>query len=370
MATTGQKAGLIKARLIKAPGGVTAAYAVVLLLVAVSALLAFAFNVAPPEAAEALPAAAEPEAPRPSSTLKLPPKPEPAPFRALAPAELTGMIEVTSEGLRLPRIAPDGWMPWIAHSRRFDPAGPPARIGLLVMNVGADEPLMQRAIDDLPGEVSLAFLPGTPDLPRWLGRARQRGHETYLMLPLEDPSGPAERGLKTIETSADTAENLRRLRAAMARGDGYVGFVVRSPGPVPQSEATLRPLIREIADRGLAVVEVNPTSDTAVLHRLTAELGAGYARSASILDYKLAGDGVAGSLDRMVAWIGESTPGQTPRHAFGVAQPDSETIDAIAAWHKRSALPKTVSFVPIIGHFECREACMTRVNAQPAQLRP
>ena len=25
-----------------------------------------------------------------------------------------------------------------------------------------------RAIDELPGEVSLAFLPGTPDLPRWL----------------------------------------------------------------------------------------------------------------------------------------------------------------------------------------------------------
>jgi len=366
VATTGQKAGLIRAL-----SGVTAAYAVVLLLVVVSALLAFALNVAPPEAAEAPPAAAGPEAAqRPSGALKLPPKAEPVPFRALSPAELTGMIDVTSEGLRLPRISADGWMPWIAYSRRFDPAGPPARLGLLMMNVGADEPLMQRAIDDLPGEVSLAFLPGTPDLPRWLGRARERGHETYLMLPLEDPSGPAERGLKTIETSADTAENLRRLRAAMARGEAYVGFVVRSPGPVPQSEATLRPLIKEIADRGLAVVEVNPTADTAVLHRLTVELGAGYARSASVLDYKLAGNGVAGSLDRLVAWIGESTAGQTRRHAFGVAQPDSETIDAIVAWHKRPALPKTVSLVPIIGHFECREACMTRVNAQPAQLRP
>ena len=34
------------------------------------------------------------------------------------------------------------------------------------------KPLMKRAIEDLPGEVSLAFLPGTPDLLRWLrGRA-------------------------------------------------------------------------------------------------------------------------------------------------------------------------------------------------------
>ena len=34
------------------------------------------------------------------------------------------------------------------------------------------------------------------------------------------------------------------------------------------------------------------------------------------------------------------------------------------------AVPTTVSLVPIIGHFECREACMTRLGAQPAQLRP
>ena len=45
------------------------------------------------------------------------------------------------------------------------------------------------------------------------------------MLPVEDPNGPAERGIRPIETAADSTENLRRLRAAMARGEGYVGFV-------------------------------------------------------------------------------------------------------------------------------------------------
>jgi hypothetical protein len=29
-----------------------------------------------------------------------------------------------------------------------------------------------------------------------------------------------------------------------------------------------------------------------------------------------------------------------------------------------------VALVPIIGHFECRDACMARMRAQPAQLRP
>lgn len=368
MSTAGRKTGKHRAN-----GGLIAAYSLVLGLVAVSALLAFGLGSGAPEAAEPsvqTAASLEVESPRKVLALKLPPRLAPPAFRALAPADSADMVEVTADGLRLPRISSGGWMPWIANSRRFDPSGPPARIGLLMIDVGASEPLMRRAIEELPGEVSLAFLPGTPDLPRWLGRARKHGHETYLMLPADDASGLAERGLKPIETSADTPENLRRLRIAMARGEGYVGFVLRSPGPVPRSEATLRPLIREIADRGLAVVEINPTPETAIVHRLTVELGTGYARSTNILDYKLASEGVAGSLDRLVAWIGESDPERTPRHAFGVMQPNNETIDAVAAWYKRHAIPTTVSLVPIIGHFECRTACMARVAAQSAQLRP
>jgi len=357
----------------RANGGLIAAYSLVLGLVAVSALLAFGLGSGAPEAAEPSmrPVAnLEVEPPRKMIALKLPPRLAPPVFRTLAPAESADMVEVTTDGLRLPRISSAGWMPWIANSRRFDPAGPPGRVGLLVIDLGASEPLMRRAIEELPGEVSLAFLPGTPDLPRWIARAREHGHETYLMLPAEDPTGLAERGLKPIETSADVPENMRRLRIAMARAEGYVGFVVRSPGPVPRSEATLRPLIREIADRGLAVVEINPTPETAILHRLAVELGAGYARSTNILDYRLASDGVAESLDRLVDWVGESGPERTPRHAFGVMQPDNGAINAVVAWHKRLAAPTTVSLVPIIGHFECRAACMARVAVQPAQLRP
>ena len=368
MASAGQTTGRQRAR-----SGLIAAYALVLALVVTSALIAFGAGSGAPKAAEsAVAPAAEPEAtpPRRTGSLKLPPKPPSSGFRTLPPAEAAGMTELTADGLRLPRISASGWMPWIANSRRFDPSGPPTRMGLLMIDVGASEPLMQRAIDDLPGEVSLAFLPGTPDLPRWLRRARERGHETYLMLPVEDPNGPAERGIKPITTSSDPTENLRRLHGAMARGEGYVGFVVRSPGPVSQSETTARLLIKEIADRGLAVIEINPTPDMAILRGLTIELGVGYARSTNILDYKLAGDSVTGALDRLVTWLGESGADRTPRHAFGVLQPNNETIDAIAAWHGRQTTPASFSLVPIIGHFECRPNCMTRLGVQPAQLRP
>ena len=366
MASAGWKTGKRRSR-----GGLVAAYGLVIGLVIGSAVAVLGISGRAPEAAQPSVAPADSALPPPrTGSLKLPPRPPSSHFRTLAPVEAAGMVETTGDGLRLPRISPAGWVPWIANARRFDPLGPPARMGLLMIDLGSNEALMQRAIDELPGEVSLAFLPGTPDLPRWLRRAREYGHEAYLMLPVEDPTGLAERRIKPISASADQAENMRRLHSALARGEGYGGVVIRSPGPLSQSEALARPLIKEVVDRGLAVIELNPSPDTALLRSLTVELGTGYARSTNILDYKLPGDGVADTLDRLVAWIGDPATDHTPRHAFAVLQPSTEAIDAVAGWSAQKKMPANVSLVPIIGHFECRHACMTRLGAQPAQLRP
>jgi polysaccharide deacetylase 2 family uncharacterized protein YibQ len=376
------QSGDVTAKRRPTPRGLVAAYLFVFALLAGSAGVVFGdlldgqATQAMDSTMTALPvspasAAAVPPEPAPVQALPLPPRPPPPlAFRKLPPEEMAGMVEVTADGLRLPRISPSGWMPWIAHARRFDPsAGAPARLGLLMINVGLNEPAMRRAIEDLPPEVSLAFLPGTPELPRWLQQARAFGHETYLMLPMDDPA-VGERGLRPIEAAADAPENLKRLRTILARGEGYVGLVITAPGRPTLPETLMRPLVKEIADRGLALIEINPVAGPASIQRLTEELGVGYARSTDVLDYKLAGDGVVGNLDRLAAWVAESAPDRAPRHAFGVVQPDEEAIIALRGWYKGQEARTDVSMVPIIGHFECRDACMNRMRIQPAQLRP
>ena len=114
----------------------------------------------------------------------------------------------------------------------------------------------------------------------------------------------------------------------------------------------------------------DPGTGTTPLYRLSAELGVGYARSSDILDYKLASEGLDANLDRLVEWVGKAAPDRLPRHAFGVIQPQSAAIDAVAAWRERMSKQAGVSLVPIIGHFECRDVCMARVRRQPLQLRP
>lgn len=352
--------------------GPVAAYGLVIGLTAACAGLVYLeVDRPPPLVEEAAAAALAPVSPQPVNSLKLPfRRPRPLDFRMLTLAERDDMVEVTSDGLRLPKISSDGWMPWIAYARRYDPDGPAARVGLLIINVGANEALMMRTIDELPGEVSLAFMPGTPDLSKWMKRAHAHNHETYLMMPVEDPEGIAERGIRPISPKVDGGENVQRLREAMARGDGYVGFVMPNVGPVSQSEEIAWPLMKEIASRGLGLIEINPGPAPSAMHQLASELGVGYARTSTILDYKLARNGLEGNLDRLAEWTGESWPGRPPRHDFGVLQPDDAAIDAIVAWRKRLANQNAVSLVPIIGHFECRPACMARLHAQPDQLRP
>ena len=104
----------------------------------------------------------------------------------------------------------------------------------------------------------------------------------------------------------------------------------------------------------------------------------GYARTREVLDYKLSEGGLAANLDQLDAWAGgaagaaasTSAAGATLRHRFGVVQPEGDAIDTIAAWIRGRPRKPAAVLVPVIGHFECRDGCMARLRAQPAQLRP
>jgi len=97
------------------PRGLVAAWGVVLGLTAISAAIVFGLLREPPRVAPPAEAASAPAPPHVPS-LKLPPRH--TDFRILSTAEREAMVETTADGLRLPKVSPSGWMPWIAYSRR------------------------------------------------------------------------------------------------------------------------------------------------------------------------------------------------------------------------------------------------------------
>ncbi len=176
----------------------------------------------------------------------------------LAAAPDSRLVERTRHGL-LPKLGPDGATPAQIYAR---PAGPPpagkvaGRIAILVGGLGISQSGTADAITKLPGAVSLAFAPYGSELERTVQRARGEGHEVFLQLPMEPFDYPDnDPGPHTLLTGPKSADNIDRLHWVLGRFTGYVGIVNFLGGRLTSDDAALSPILRELAGRGLMVVD-------------------------------------------------------------------------------------------------------------------
>lgn len=170
-----------------------------------------------------------PQAPAPPVFTAEPPRASPDPAAlanpTIAPPD-PALLEPSPHG-PLPRLGADGRSSIRAYARPFDRSDPRPRIGLVISNIGSSAQHSDEAIARLPGSVTLAVSPYAARPEPLLERARARGMELLVALPLE-PQGfgqvafPGERALLTSLTAA---ENLDRLDAALATIQGQVGAI-------------------------------------------------------------------------------------------------------------------------------------------------
>jgi len=176
----------------------------------------------------------------------------------LAPAPDKRLIERTRHGI-LPKIGPDGATPMQVYARPLGPAPaskPVGRIAILVGGLGISQSSTSEAIARLPGAVSLAFAPYGADLEKTVQRARSEGHEVLLQVPMEPFDYPDnDPGPHTLLTGPKGGDNLDRLQWVLGRVTGYVGVVNFLGGRLTADDTALTPLLRELAGRGLMVVD-------------------------------------------------------------------------------------------------------------------
>jgi polysaccharide deacetylase 2 family uncharacterized protein YibQ len=172
----------------------------------------------------------------------------------LPPAPDQRLVEKGPYG-PLPKIGADGARPLDVYARPLAaatklPAGAP-RLAIVVGGMGISQSATDHAIDSLPGAVTLAFAPYGTDVPGLAAKARTRGHELLLQVPMEpfDPGQmPGPRSLR-VDLAAD--QNLDHLRWVMSRFAGYVGITNYMGAKFTAQDASLAPVAREIARRGL-----------------------------------------------------------------------------------------------------------------------
>lgn len=187
-----------------------------------------------------------------------------APAPTLAPSAQVASIPAANPALLepgphgpLPRTGRDGSVAWQAYARPFDHDDPRPRIAVILVNLGLSDAATEAAIQQLPGGITLAFSPyAGAEVTAWIDLARAAGHEVMLDLPMEPSSYPLDDpGPHTLLTTLTPSQNLERLAWILSRFTGYVGVTDHMGSRFTTSTQSLRPILAELAGRGLLFVD-------------------------------------------------------------------------------------------------------------------
>jgi uncharacterized protein len=243
----------------------------------------------------------------------------------LAKAPIAGFFERTPAG-DLPKIAADGRTPAEAYARPFTPVPGAQRVSLIVGGLGLKQEHTLAAINELPPEVTLSFVPYANDLQTWINRARAAGHEVLLELPMEAYDYPnVDGGPNTLLTSNKPEENARRLNLLLGKASGYFGVTNYQGAKFATDSRAATPVLKVLKDRGLVFMHDGAASRS-VLPDTAKNVGLAFTIADRIVDAEPSAD----SIDRELLQI-EALANQNGK-AVGVGYAYPVTIETLRLW--------------------------------------
>ena len=258
---------------------------------------------------------------------------------ALVPAPLEDLTEKSKHG-PLPTIAEDGRQPWQVYARPYAGDAATPRIAIVVGWLGLRAALAQRAINELPGTVTLGISPYSRNAQELVNQARVIGHEVVLMVPMEPLNYPAsDPGPHTLLTDLQPIDNIDRLEWLMSRIAGYVAVTDDMGSKFTATEAAIRPVLRAFKRRGLMYLDSRSAADS-VASRVASELALPRAISNRLIDSVA----TAEAIDARLAELERIATVQGA--AVGMAQPYPVVIARLKEWI-RTLPDKNISLAPL-----------------------
>ncbi|WP_375201655.1 divergent polysaccharide deacetylase family protein [Hyphococcus sp.] len=167
----------------------------------------------------------------------------------------SALLRVTALG-KTPRVAADGRRPVSYYAKPFDGARSKPRVAIVVGGLGLNAAVTERAIDDLPPEISLSFAPYAKNLDFWTKKARDAGHEVLIELPMESYGANAQAlGAAALLTSREPQENLQRLDWLLARFGGYFAATNYMGAKFSADADALAPILERLKNSGVGYVD-------------------------------------------------------------------------------------------------------------------
>ncbi|MBV1886497.1 MAG: divergent polysaccharide deacetylase family protein, partial [Parvibaculaceae bacterium] len=242
---------------------------------------------------------------------------------------------------RLPVISPTGERSWQAYASPIDPLSKDRPIvALIIGGMGISENSTNYAITQLPPAVTLAFAPYGNGLQRWMDRARARGHETLIELPMEPFDYPNnDPGPYTLLSKSEPAKNIDRLHWLLTRGSGYVGVTNYQGARFVTDAKALEPIFTDLQERGLMYVD-HPSVRRSKTQEMALAVDMPLSQGSSQIDPKLNKH----AIDEALLRLEEQAKREGVAVGFGSGFP--LTIDRIDAWSKKLE-ERGVTLVPV-----------------------
>ena len=239
----------------------------------------------------------------------------------LITAPISGVSQQGPNGI-LPVIGADGRTPFNVYKRPDASSG--NKVALVIGGLGLNARITERAINNLPAEVTLSFVPYSDNLQGWINKARAAGHEVLIEVPLEPHDYPQnDTGPHTLMSNGTPEENKRRLEFLLSRASGYFGVLNYMGAKFATSASANNAFMGALKSRGLGFISDGSSGG---LGQAAQSIGLNSATADRAIDQRPAAQDITaqlGALEAMATQKGAAL-------GFGVGY--SVTIDQIVAW--------------------------------------
>lgn len=272
-----------------------------------------------------------------------------ATHRPMKPAPMAAVSEDAPDG-PLPRVSARGKKPSEVYAQVTPLAVTSSarpKIAILLGGMGINQRLTQKAIKDLPGDITFGFAPYGDGLQDQVNKARAKGHEVMLQLPLEPAGFPGNNpGPHTLLADQTADENLKSLHWHMSRFAGYTGITNYMGSRFLATPDVLKPVMQELKARGLLYLE-DATVNVSVSHATADEVRLPMQRGSVVIDANPDAASIRDALHQL------EQEAEANGFAIGTGAGLEVTIDTVNEW-ANELKDKGILLIPVSAAYKGR----------------
>lgn len=227
---------------------------------------------------------------------------------------------------------------WMKYALKVSPPADKPLIALVIDDLGLDRNRTAQTLD-LPGPMTMAFIPYAKQLASQTRTARQKGHELLVHMPMEPLNEKVDAGPNHLHTRLAEEDLAERIHWNLERFEGYVGVNNHMGSRATTDETVMKALMSELRSREMLFLD-SRTNAKSVGAKIAGLEGVPFAERNIFLDNVNEKDAVLKQLSLLEKVSTRSG------FAVGIGHPRDGTIAALKEWLP-TAKSKGFVLVPI-----------------------